>query len=76
MNGRSEKKFLTDYRVNYGPDGSIISVEIGCCGQRIGELRYKDGTRRSCPVCGCIHSVIIQHNHFHLRRVAPGDSEG
>ncbi|RJQ30576.1 MAG: hypothetical protein C4589_03080 [Peptococcaceae bacterium] len=61
------KGYSTDYRVNVLNNGSIISIEITCCGKHIGEMRFKDGENKKCPSCGKIHKVIVQHNHFHIR---------
>jgi len=63
----SVKKNL-DYRVNFREDGKLLSVEITCCGKHIGEVRFQDGQTKTCPECGAIHAVKIQHNHFHLSR--------
>lgn len=57
-----------DYRVNFREDGKVLSVEITCCGKHIGEVRFQDGESKSCPDCGSVHTVKIQHNHFHLTR--------
>ncbi|TYO94923.1 hypothetical protein [Desulfallas thermosapovorans] len=57
-----------DYRVNYRDNGQIISIEITCCGKHIGEIRYKNEESKQCPFCGAVHTVRIQHNHFHLTR--------
>ena len=55
-----------DYRVNFRENGQIISVEITCCEKHIGEIRYKNGESKQCPECGAMHTVRIQHNHFHI----------
>ncbi len=57
-----------DYRVNFFENNKMLSVEITCCGKRIGEIRFKDGESRKCPDCGAVHTLRIQHNHFHLSR--------
>lgn len=57
---------ITDYRINQLNDGKLISVEITCCGQRIGEVHFKDGANKKCPHCNIVHNLKIQHNHFHL----------
>ncbi|MCS5696144.1 hypothetical protein NZJ93_08585 [Desulfofundulus thermocisternus] len=57
-----------DYRVNYLPDGRLLSVEITCCGQYTGEIRFADGQSLTCSRCGTRHVLHIQHNHFHLRQ--------
>ncbi|AGL01582.1 hypothetical protein [Desulfoscipio gibsoniae] len=57
-----------DYRVNFRDKDQIISIEITCCEKHIGEIRYKDGEAKQCPYCGAMHTVRIQHNHFHLTR--------
>ncbi|MHB1043705.1 MAG: hypothetical protein ACYC0Q_12845 [Eubacteriales bacterium] len=63
------KSYSNDYRINTLSNGSIISVEITCCGSHIGEMRFKDGESRRCPACGTEHFLKIQHNHFHIRPV-------
>ncbi|MHB8156774.1 MAG: hypothetical protein ACYDEQ_05215 [Desulfocucumaceae bacterium] len=60
----------SDYRVNTR-DNSNISVEIKCCGQHIGEMRFKDGQSMDCPHCGIRHLLRIEHNHFHLTHMTP-----
>jgi len=65
------KGYLSDYRVNILNNGKIISVEVTCCGKHIGEIRFKDGESKSCPSCGTIHSIKIQHNHFQIRPTKP-----
>ncbi len=57
------------YRVNVR-DGKIISIEVICCGNEIGELRYRDGDHKTCPYCGVVHNLRIQYNHFHIDRLA------
>lgn len=57
---------ITDYRVNELSDGSLISVEVTCCGKHIGEMRFKNGASITCPRCKTVHTLKIQHNHFHL----------
>jgi phage FluMu protein Com len=64
-----DKGYLNDYRVNFLNNSTIISIEITCCGKHIGEMRFKDGERKKCPHCGLLHTVTIQHNHFHIRPV-------
>jgi len=59
---------ITDYRVNQLSDGRLISVEVTCCGTRIGEIRFKDGAGVTCSKCNTIHTLKIQHNHFHLKQ--------
>lgn len=61
---------ITDYRVNQLGDGSLISVEITCCGKHIGEIRFKNGAHITCPHCQATHKLKIQHNHFHLTSTA------
>lgn len=58
---------VNDYRVNFNNNGKIISIEVTCCGRHIGEIRFKDGESKNCPLCGAVHSIKIQHNHFHIR---------
>lgn len=60
----------TDYRVNTR-DNANMSIEIKCCGQHIGEVRFKDGETKKCPRCGLTHHLRIQHNHFHLTQSPP-----
>ena len=60
-----------DYRVNFNDSGKIISIEVTCCDRHIGEMRYKDGVNIKCPVCGMLHFLILQHNHFHIRQSSP-----
>ena len=69
----SYKKYDSDYRVNILSDGKIISVEVTCCGRHIGEMRFKNGESRLCPYCGTTHTLIIQHNHFHIRPQKPAE---
>lgn len=57
-----------DYRFNFKESGKIISVEIKCCGKHIGEIRYKDGEEKTCPVCGMRHELRLDYNHFHVTR--------
>jgi phage FluMu protein Com len=64
-----DKNYNSDYRVNILNNGTIISIEITCCGKHIGEMRFKDGENKKCPFCGTVHSVKIEHNHFHIRPV-------
>lgn len=61
------KSYNRDYRVNVLHNGTIISVEVTCCGKHIGEMRFKDGESKKCPFCGTAHTVKIEHNHFHIR---------
>ncbi len=70
MNCR-KKDYNSDYRVNILNDGTIISIEITCCSRHVGEIRFKDGENKKCPYCGTLHSLIIQHNHFHIRPAKP-----
>lgn len=69
------KSYNSDYRVNVLNNGTIISIEVTCCGKHIGEMRFKDGEIKKCPFCGTAHSVMIQHNHFHIRPTKPGLNE-
>jgi hypothetical protein len=48
---------------------------VTCCGRHIGEVRFKDGENKKCPYCGTLHSVKLQHNHFHIRPTRPETSE-
>jgi hypothetical protein len=57
-----------DYRFNFKENAKIISVEIKCCGQHIGEIRFKDGEEKTCPICGMRHELRMDYNHFHLTR--------
>jgi len=70
-----EKGYNSDYRVNILNNGTIISIEITCCGKHIGEMRFKDSESIKCPFCGTVHSVTIQHNHFHIRPTKPALDE-
>jgi len=72
---RLTKKYKTDYRVNSLSNGVIISVEVTCCNRHIGEMHYKDGESRKCPLCGMVHQLIVQHNHFHIRPIAAAADE-
>ena len=74
MNYQNKGK-INDYRVNFTSSGKIISVEVTCCGRHIGEVRFKDGENKKCPYCGTVHSLKLQHNHFHIRPTKPGTSE-
>lgn len=65
-----DKNYNSDYRVNILNNGTIISIEITCCGKHIGEMRFKDGENKKCPFCGTVHSVKIEHNHFHIRPIS------
>lgn len=64
-----------DYRFNYKENGKIISVEIKCCGQHIGEIRFKDGEEKVCPICGIRHELRMDYNHFHLTRHNADESQ-
>lgn len=66
---------VNDYRVNFNINSKIISIEVTCCGRHIGEIRFKDGESKKCPLCGTTHSIKIQHNHFHIRPTMPKTSE-
>jgi len=74
MNYQNKGK-INDYRVNFQSSGKIISVEVTCCGRHIGEIRFKDGENKKCPYCGTVHSLKLQHNHFHIRPNKPEASE-
>ncbi|MDD3895111.1 MAG: hypothetical protein PHU36_08870 [Syntrophomonadaceae bacterium] len=74
MNYQNKGK-INDYRVNFHSSGKIISVEVTCCGRHIGEMRFKDGENKKCPYCGTVHSLKLQHNHFHIRPTKPETSE-
>jgi len=69
------KNYSSDYRVNVLNNGTIISVEVTCCSRHIGEMRFKDGENKKCPLCGTVHQIVIQHNHFHIRPVRPVSNE-
>ncbi|OPX84917.1 MAG: hypothetical protein A4E53_03668 [Pelotomaculum sp. PtaB.Bin104] len=73
---RQTKDYTNDYRVNFLNNGSIISVEVKCCGKHIGEVRFKDGETKKCPYCGAEHMLKLQHNHFHIRsfKAAAGEA--
>lgn len=60
------KKYPVDYRINFSPNGTVISIEITCCKRPIGELRYSDEQSIACPVCGKKHLLRLQYNHFHI----------
>ncbi|EHQ89599.1 hypothetical protein [Desulfosporosinus youngiae] len=62
---------INDYRVNFRNGGQIISVEVTCCGGHIGEIPFRDGEHKKCPVCGTLHILKLQHNHFHIRQSKP-----
>lgn len=62
---------IIDYRVNFQNSGKIISIEVTCCNKHIGEMRFKDGEKIKCSVCGMLHALILQHNHFHIRQSLP-----
>ncbi|HBV98816.1 MAG: hypothetical protein JL50_11850 [Peptococcaceae bacterium BICA1-7] len=66
----NENTAQTDYRVNT-KDNNNISIEIKCCGQHIGEIRFKDGQSKICPQCGTVHNLRIEHNHFHISQNKP-----
>jgi hypothetical protein len=34
-------------------------------------MRFMDGENKKCPFCGTVHSIKIQHNHFHIRPTRP-----
>ncbi|NLJ76497.1 MAG: hypothetical protein GX325_04455 [Peptococcaceae bacterium] len=72
---RLNKDKINDYRVNFNNKNRIISVEVTCCGRHIGEIRFKDGESKKCPFCGTLHSIKIQHNHFHIRPTIPAANE-
>nr|WP_092334901.1 hypothetical protein [Desulfosporosinus hippei] len=67
MDYQNEGK-INDYRVNFHNNGKIISVEVTCCGGHIGEMRFKDGEHKQCLACGTLHTLKLQHNHFHIRQ--------
>ncbi|HPZ42862.1 MAG TPA: hypothetical protein PL078_02555 [Bacillota bacterium] len=69
------KNYKTDYRVNVINNSKIISIEITCCGKHIGEIRFKDGETKKCPLCNTIHLLRIQHNHFHIRPLKTSANE-
>jgi hypothetical protein len=69
------KSKINDYRVNFNSSGKIISIEVTCCGSHIGEIRFKDGENKKCPHCGTLHSLKLQHNHFHIRPSRPEANE-
>lgn len=69
------KSYQDDYRVNILSNGTIISVEVTCCGRHIGEMRFRSGDTKKCPFCGTVHQIVIQHNHFHIRPVKPVANE-
>ncbi|MGQ9557514.1 MAG: hypothetical protein ACUVTU_06135 [Desulfurispora sp.] len=58
-----------DYRFNFAEGNRIISMEIKCCGQHIGELRFRDGESCTCPVCRSQHKLRMDYNHFHVSKV-------
>ncbi|MFZ3132905.1 MAG: hypothetical protein WA125_17805 [Desulfosporosinus sp.] len=62
---------INDYRVNFHNSGNIISIEVTCCGRHIGEIRFKEGENKKCSVCGTLHALKLQHNHFHIRQSRP-----
>ncbi|MCL6480078.1 MAG: hypothetical protein K6T65_17065 [Peptococcaceae bacterium] len=64
------QSYQVDYRVNTRDDHNI-SIEIKCCGQHIGEIRFKDGESRRCPRCRVKHQLRIEHNHFHISQYPP-----
>ncbi|BAF59651.1 hypothetical protein PTH_1470 [Pelotomaculum thermopropionicum SI] len=69
------KNCKNDYRVNVLSNGTIISIEITCCSRHIGEMRFKDGENKKCPLCGTVHLIKVQHNHFHIRPIRPTSNE-
>ncbi|MDD2554083.1 MAG: hypothetical protein PHP51_05880 [Desulfotomaculaceae bacterium] len=73
--GCLNKGKVNDYRVNFNSSGKIISIEVTCCGRHIGEIRFKEGASKNCPICGVAHSIKIQHNHFHIRPTMPKTNE-
>jgi|BarGraNGADG00212_2_1021979.scaffolds.fasta_scaffold50485_2 hypothetical protein len=64
-----------DYRINFNNNGKIISIEVTCCSKHIGEIRFQDGESKVCPVCHTMHSLKLQHNHFHIRPSKPDANE-
>ncbi|AET69722.1 hypothetical protein Desor_4291 [Desulfosporosinus orientis DSM 765] len=70
MDFQNEGK-TNDYRVNFHNGGEIISIEVTCCGGHIGEIHFKDGEHKKCSVCGTLHTLKLQHNHFHIRQSKP-----
>lgn len=62
------KNHLVDYRVNFLANGNITGIEVTCCGQHIGEMRFKDGEVIQCSSCGISHSLRLEHNHYHIRQ--------
>lgn len=62
---------INDYRVNFHDSGKIISIEVTCCGRHIKEMHFKDGENTKCTVCGTLHTLKLQHNHFHIRQSLP-----
>lgn len=69
------QKYPVDYRVNT-QNGQVLSVEITCCQHRIGEIRFQDGQTVRCPICGAVHLLRLQHNHFHLSQEKPAPPPG
>ncbi|MFZ3132352.1 MAG: hypothetical protein WA125_14975 [Desulfosporosinus sp.] len=67
--GNNDK--INDYRVNLHSSGKIMSIEVTCCGKHIGEMRFKEGENKTCSVCGTLHGLKLQHNHFHIRQSRP-----
>jgi len=59
-----------DYRVNQNEKGQVISIEVSCCGNHIGEMRFRDQEELTCPHCGTCHRLFVEHRHFHLQPVA------
>ncbi|WP_407314156.1 hypothetical protein [Desulfosporosinus sp. SB140] len=70
MDYQNEGK-INDYRVNFHNSGKIISIEVTCCGKHIGEMPFKDGENKQCLVCETLHTLKLQHNHFHIRQSRP-----
>lgn len=64
-----------DYRINFKENGNIISIEIRCCNQYAGEIRFRDGESRRCSLCNTLHGVRIEHNHFHITRTTKEEEE-
>nr|WP_078060367.1 hypothetical protein [Desulfotomaculum copahuensis] len=64
-------KNQADYRVNQNQEGRVISIEVSCCGDYIGEMRFQDGEQVTCPHCGVCHRLLVEHRHFHLQPVPP-----
>lgn len=60
----------TDYRVNFN-NNTNVSVEIKCCGKHVGEIKFKNGEEKKCPVCGRRHQLRVDYNHFHMSQYLP-----